>query len=429
MFRTIQYIAVTVLAFVHSTNAISGSCEATECSNNSLPNGQMPAYWICRQALVENTFNPMVQAANYTFPFLIAACEGFCTDSSRRDFDGLPGATWDICAGCEDEYTATICNFCDASVGVEQNQVGFCSLENHQTAECNFDSGDGTASHEERIGRVTPGAENAHECFDLIRNHRPTANGATFQIENGDCYAEYSMSGMVPDDRYKTCAFVFHPTAAPTRLPSSVATTVTIPAATAIAVLPTEDIAFRETERPDVGPDQRQPVAHSAKGAKSAKSGKSGKGGPTIPGEEEQQQNKLDQLINLPTNAGEPGKLGKHHLFTDGGQPKGKHSKSKHSKSKSKGGKKNGKFSVENEKIMASGNSVSTMVVIAAVVVGFVVVAVSKQLSQVQPKLKATDETEVQESTPLMDRVNMASYTSKPIGMAAPLKDAPSRLA
>ena len=75
MLQQTSSVLLAILTIVGSTHGL-GSCDLNECSNTSLAGGTItPAYMICRQALVENKFNEIVRAANYTFPFLIAACE------------------------------------------------------------------------------------------------------------------------------------------------------------------------------------------------------------------------------------------------------------------------------------------------------------------------------------------------------------------
>ena len=58
---------------------------------------------------------------------------------------------------------------------------------------CTYQDGDGVGGIEEQVGQ----ASSAQECVNMVLEHAPAANGATYHAEGGtDCYAELGMSGV-----------------------------------------------------------------------------------------------------------------------------------------------------------------------------------------------------------------------------------------
>jgi len=209
-------LAVAVVAALASpAMSQQAKCDVNECSNNTLSNGAIvPAFYICYEAMMNNAFAPEIANANYDLVYLQDVCKGFCLRNSRVEYDDYSGATWDICAGCSQPTVQTICTFCDNGVGVQANGVGVCSGPHHTDVVCEYESGDGRGELEEFIGQfpfAAPLVEQSKvDCFDLVRNHRPTANGASFDLLDGSCFAEYDVEGTPNEDpQYDTCKFVF----------------------------------------------------------------------------------------------------------------------------------------------------------------------------------------------------------------------------
>jgi len=212
----------TLLCGVVSPVLSAGYCDVNECSKSPI-NTIVPAYYICKAAMIDGVFAPEVASAGYTFEYLQGICSGFCEADSRTGYDSHSGAVWDICAGCDTETTANICTICDVALGVQNNAVGVCST-NHANTACVYEAGDGSGAQEEYIGEfLNMEVESAKAaCFDLVRSHRPTANGATFSVVDGACYAEYQVADApLVDAAYFTCKFQFgSPTPAPIGQPS-----------------------------------------------------------------------------------------------------------------------------------------------------------------------------------------------------------------
>jgi len=70
-------------------------------------------------------------------------------------------------------------------------------------ATCHFTTGDGTGGHETRV--TTTGS--AAACAAYVRQHHPSANGATWGANSNDCYAEFGMTGQNSNTLYRTCSF------------------------------------------------------------------------------------------------------------------------------------------------------------------------------------------------------------------------------
>ena len=70
---------------------------------------------------------------------------------------------------------------------------------------CDFSTGDGTGGSEEYLGP----ADTQEECFEMVKDQRPEANGATYGGGHGrNCYAETGMTDInVEETNWKSCQF------------------------------------------------------------------------------------------------------------------------------------------------------------------------------------------------------------------------------
>ena len=67
--------------------------------------------------------------------------------------------------------------------------------------------GDGTGGFEGKIGEYDTFAE----CIAAVKYQQPTANGVTFHVTNGTCYAEFRQNSTRKSQDWQNC--VIEPTA------------------------------------------------------------------------------------------------------------------------------------------------------------------------------------------------------------------------
>ena len=68
-------------------------------------------------------------------------------------------------------------------------------------------NGDGIGGTEKKLGATAT----REECISMVKNREPTANGATFGgYGEGNCFAEFGMTGSNSNPIYQTCLFGNH---------------------------------------------------------------------------------------------------------------------------------------------------------------------------------------------------------------------------
>lgn len=68
---------------------------------------------------------------------------------------------------------------------------------------CTFVMGDGTGGTDDYIGETTT----EDECAQLVQSKTPSANGATWGVQNENCYAEFGATSNDGDTNWRTCLF------------------------------------------------------------------------------------------------------------------------------------------------------------------------------------------------------------------------------
>ena len=70
---------------------------------------------------------------------------------------------------------------------------------------CKFTNGYGYGGLDEQVGTAT----NEQDCAAIIKEKRPTANGATFYPVSRKCFAEYSSSLKIANAQFYARACIF----------------------------------------------------------------------------------------------------------------------------------------------------------------------------------------------------------------------------
>jgi hypothetical protein len=82
--------------------------------------------------------------------------------------------------------------------------AGQCEGQDGTISPCVWNLGDGIGRREDHIGESLV---DEAACESLVRQNRPTANGASYKASTGSCYAEFGMGGHNGNPEWSTCMF------------------------------------------------------------------------------------------------------------------------------------------------------------------------------------------------------------------------------
>lgn len=194
---------------VASAAAIASVQASGYCSEDCNPSSSNSAFSICNNALINGVFADWV---NLTPAELTSYCLGFCDDGSRLEHfpDNIPGAVWDICAGCDTSTTASVCTMCsNAGTG-----VAFCASPTNRDKTCNLIFADpvGPSTGGDEYVGATADAEACRMMVTATRSHATGMAWSTLDSDGdglGSCYAEYGSTsyGNVGVSHYSSCIF------------------------------------------------------------------------------------------------------------------------------------------------------------------------------------------------------------------------------
>ena len=124
------------------------------------------------------------------------------------------GTTWETCAalcsirGNSLGDTSACCNYRDGNGDATDGRClyfsgGTVSSTGQQHSECDWESGDGKGGTEKNLGQVS----SEDECLALVLAQEPAANGATFRVSDGLCWAEFeaTFNDKSQHLQYRTC--------------------------------------------------------------------------------------------------------------------------------------------------------------------------------------------------------------------------------